>query len=55
MNGVLCFVEFACIHEFLNGADAWIIRHIVCCSFMGMLPLGFMLYSWGIFNLILAH
>jgi hypothetical protein len=53
LNVVLCFVGFACIHECINVLDAWINSHVICCSFMGLLPLGFLLYVSRIFNLIL--
>jgi hypothetical protein len=43
---MLYFDGFACIHEFINVVDAWINQHVVYCSFMGLLPLGFLLYVW---------
>jgi hypothetical protein len=44
MNAMLCFVGFACIHEFINVVDAWINRHDVCCSFYGPTMDWFFLY-----------
>jgi hypothetical protein len=36
MNVVLCFVGFACIHEFINVVDAWIINMLFVVVFMGL-------------------
>jgi hypothetical protein len=50
-----CCVLIGFIHVFINVVDVWVNQHIFLLSFfMGMLPLGFKLYVWGVFKLVLV-
>jgi hypothetical protein len=47
MNAMLCFVKFACIHDFINVVDAWVNQHVVHYKFYGFVSPWFLLYVWG--------
>jgi hypothetical protein len=54
---MLCnsWVFTRCICNFISVVGAWVNQHVVAIVFMGLLPLSFMLYVWGVFRIVFSR